>query len=43
MFFARMLDPGIVTELQISRECALLGNYDTALLYYEGILATMLL
>ncbi|KAI8822047.1 P-loop containing nucleoside triphosphate hydrolase protein [Fimicolochytrium jonesii] len=26
------------TELQLARECALLGNYDTALLYFESIL-----
>ncbi|KAJ3021943.1 Katanin p60 ATPase-containing subunit A-like 1 [Thoreauomyces humboldtii] len=29
------------TELQIARECALLGNYDTALLYFESILQTI--
>ncbi|KAJ3303010.1 Katanin p60 ATPase-containing subunit A1 [Kappamyces sp. JEL0829] len=31
----------LVTEVQISRECALLGGYDTALLYYEGVLKTI--
>ncbi|KAH9250137.1 hypothetical protein BASA81_012094 [Batrachochytrium salamandrivorans] len=29
------------TELQICRECALMGNYDTALLYFESILQTI--
>ncbi|KAI8800231.1 P-loop containing nucleoside triphosphate hydrolase protein [Cladochytrium replicatum] len=29
------------TELQICRECALLGNYDTALVYFESILQTI--
>ncbi|KAJ8326861.1 Katanin p60 ATPase-containing subunit A1 [Batrachochytrium dendrobatidis] len=28
-------------ELQICRECALMGNYDTALLYFEGILQSI--
>ena len=28
----------IMSELQISRECALLGNYDTSLLYFESVL-----
>ncbi|KAJ1334602.1 hypothetical protein BSLG_007757 [Batrachochytrium salamandrivorans] len=28
-------------ELQICRECALMGNYDTALLYFESILQTI--
>ncbi|KNC96074.1 uncharacterized protein SPPG_08465 [Spizellomyces punctatus DAOM BR117] len=32
---------GVPTELQIARECALLGNYDTALLYFESILQTI--
>lgn len=27
------------TELQIVRECALLGNYDTCLMYYESLLS----
>ncbi|KAJ3187090.1 Katanin p60 ATPase-containing subunit A1 [Gaertneriomyces sp. JEL0708] len=31
----------IPAELQIARECALLGNYDTALLYFESILQTI--
>ncbi|KAJ3122859.1 Katanin p60 ATPase-containing subunit A1 [Nowakowskiella sp. JEL0407] len=29
------------TELQICRECALLGNYDAALVYFESILQTI--
>lgn len=29
------------SELQISRECALLGNYDSSLLYYESVLNTI--
>lgn len=28
----------ISRELQISRECALLGNYDTSLVYFDGVL-----
>ena len=28
-------------EVQISREAALLGGYDTALLYYEGVMKTI--
>jgi katanin p60 ATPase-containing subunit A1 len=28
-------------ELQISRECALLGNYESSLLYFESVLNTM--
>jgi len=28
----------ISNELQISRECALLGNYDTSLVYFDGVL-----
>ncbi|KAI8930133.1 P-loop containing nucleoside triphosphate hydrolase protein [Entophlyctis helioformis] len=31
------------TELQICRECALLGNYDTSLLYFESVLQTITL
>lgn len=29
------------SELQISRECALLGNYDSSLLYFESVLNTI--
>jgi hypothetical protein len=29
-------DPQLDDALQISRECALLGNYDTSLIYYQG-------
>ncbi|KAJ3178330.1 Katanin p60 ATPase-containing subunit A1 [Geranomyces variabilis] len=29
------------TEVQMARECALLGNYDTALLYFEGVLSAI--
>ena len=25
-------------ELQVARECALLGNYDTSLLYFESVI-----
>ena len=31
----------LLPELQISRESALLGSYDTALLYYESVLNTL--
>jgi katanin p60 ATPase-containing subunit A1 len=38
MYNNRINMNSILSELQISRECALLGNYDTSLLYYEGVL-----
>ncbi|RKO84130.1 hypothetical protein BDK51DRAFT_28965, partial [Blyttiomyces helicus] len=31
----------LLTELQIARECALLGNYETALVYFESVLQTI--
>ena len=31
----------LLSELQISRECALLGNYDSSLLYFESVLNTI--
>ena len=31
----------VLQELQISRECALLGNYETSLLYFESVLTTL--
>jgi katanin p60 ATPase-containing subunit A1 len=31
----------VSSELQISRECALLGNYDSSLLYFESVLNTI--
>lgn len=33
----------ITQELQISRECALLGQYETSLLYYESIVQSLFL
>ncbi|KAI9208500.1 P-loop containing nucleoside triphosphate hydrolase protein [Polychytrium aggregatum] len=31
----------LASDLQISRECALLGNYDTSLVYFESIIQTI--
>ncbi len=41
MFPAKPNLSNLATELQISRECALLGNYDSALLYFESVLNTI--
>ncbi len=41
MFPAKPSLSNLSTELQISRECALLGNYDSSLLYFESVLNTI--
>ena len=37
----KMADEDLADQLQLAREYSLLGNYETAMVYFDGVLATI--
>lgn len=36
-----LAEDGVIDQLRMAREYALLGNYETSLVYYDGVVATI--